>query len=314
MQLIKQYKASAPGSLMLLGEYAVLFGGYSLVCAIDKRMTVILMPREDSIITISSALGHHQTDISSIEIGAPFQFVLATLKKFADQLPSGCDIVIQSEFSDQVGFASSAAVTVALIKAIYEWLGVACAPAFLIRTARKIIREVQGIGSGADVAACVLGGVVAYRAEPFLAEKIAYSYPLRVIYSGSKTKTVDAIAFVNNKFSDQPDELQSILKKINECARMGMIAARSGNHATLGKMMNEQQIQMQALGVSTDIINKIIAELTEYPDILGAKISGSGLGDCVIGLGSDTTSCLFRAPMSSISLSCKIDTRGVYCE
>ena len=34
------FKASAPGSLMLLGEYAVLQGKSALVCAIDKRMMV----------------------------------------------------------------------------------------------------------------------------------------------------------------------------------------------------------------------------------------------------------------------------------
>jgi mevalonate kinase len=38
------YKASAPGSLMLLGEYAVLHDYPALVCAIDKRISVIIEP------------------------------------------------------------------------------------------------------------------------------------------------------------------------------------------------------------------------------------------------------------------------------
>lgn len=77
------FKASAPGSLMLLGEYAVLHGKHALVCAVDKRMTVKLSPRNDSVITIRSALGEHQTSISRIKSVVPFQFVLTTLKKLS---------------------------------------------------------------------------------------------------------------------------------------------------------------------------------------------------------------------------------------
>lgn len=55
------YKASAPGSLMLLGEYAVMHDYPALVCAIDKRITVTLVPSDDEVIEIDSALGSHHT-------------------------------------------------------------------------------------------------------------------------------------------------------------------------------------------------------------------------------------------------------------
>src|SRR5438045_3958935 len=72
-------RASAPGSLMLLGEYAVLHGQHALVCAIDKRMTVTLSPRDDKKILIESALGHYETTLSDLKLVSPFRFVLATL-------------------------------------------------------------------------------------------------------------------------------------------------------------------------------------------------------------------------------------------
>ena len=54
-----QLKASAPGSLMLMGEHAVLHGKKALVCAIDQRISVSLTPREDARISIVSALGEY---------------------------------------------------------------------------------------------------------------------------------------------------------------------------------------------------------------------------------------------------------------
>ena len=174
---------------MLLGEYAVLHGQHALVCAIDKRMHVTLTPRDDEQIILNSALGHYETTLSQLQITPPFQFVLATLHSLKKHLRQGCDIKIESEFSATIGFASSAAVTVATLAALSEWLELSFSTSQLIKRARKVVRDVQGSGSGADVAACVLGGVVLYRMKPFIAEKFSYHHPITVIYSGYKTPT-----------------------------------------------------------------------------------------------------------------------------
>jgi mevalonate kinase len=50
--------------------------------------------------------------------------------------------------------------------------------------------------------------------------------------------------------------------------------------------MNEQQDWMDQLGVNTPALENIIMGLNTEPKILGAKISGSGLGDCVVALGT----------------------------
>ena len=49
----KSYSATAPGSLMLLGEHAVLAGKSALVCAVNKRMRITLTPNASQIVTIN---------------------------------------------------------------------------------------------------------------------------------------------------------------------------------------------------------------------------------------------------------------------
>lgn len=294
-------KASAPGSLMLLGEYAVLQGKQALVCAIDKRMTVTLSPRQDKKITLASALGHFETDISQLKSVAPFQFVLAVL--MTCKLKQGCDITIESEFSSTMGFASSAAVTVATLAAIYAWQTISYSEKQLIRVARKIIRSVQGLGSGADVAACVMGGMVSYRAEPLQAEKLPYMHPITVVYSGSKTPTVEAVRIVEKKFAALPNVYKQICQAIHHGSVEGIHAARTQDWSKLGDIMNIQQGLMDALGVNTDVLHNIVEKLRDSSTVLGAKISGSGLGDCVVALG-------LEGEIGSVQMT----NRGVACE
>ena len=104
-----QLKAHAPGSLMLLGEYGVLYGKHALVCAVDKRISVVLTPRADEKIILRSSLqGEYVTSLTNLEIEKPFQFVLGALKQYQSRLKRGCEIEITSEFSDKIGLGSSA--------------------------------------------------------------------------------------------------------------------------------------------------------------------------------------------------------------
>lgn len=280
------FRASAPGSLMLLGEYAVLHGKHAVVCAVDKRITVTITPRADDHVTIQSdKLGHYSTRVTTIEIVKPFQFVLGALKQYEGIMKNGCDILIESAFSDKVGLGSSAAVTVATLAALAQWFKIRVEALNLVRQGCKVIRQVQGVGSGADVAASVFGGVIGYQAQPLSVEECQNSCPVTVLYSGKKTPTVEMIKYVQEKFEAYPDIFRSIMNSIGQCAFEGMQLARDGKWQAFGQIMNMQQGLMESLGVSDLLLRYMLEELRSKREILGAKISGSGLGDCVVGLG-----------------------------
>lgn len=293
---------------MLFGEYAVLHGQHALVCAIDKRIHVTLTPRDDTKIILHSALGDYETTLSCLENREPFQFVLATLRSLKKYLKSGCHIHIESEFSATVGFASSAAVTVATLKALSEWLHLSFQSSQLIKLARKIIQNVQGSGSGADAAACVLGGMVLYRMQPFIAEKFSVTYPITVVYSGFKTPTSLAIKQVEKKFASFPEIFVKLMKAINECTLQAITALNQRDWKKMGNIMNIQQGLMDALGVNTVEMDGIIQLLRKEPRLLGAKISGSGLGDCVVALGE----CVLHPSAKQIKVN--MTKEGVRCE
>lgn len=278
------YKASAPGSLMLFGEYAVLHGQTAIACAIDKRVTVSIEPRDDKKILITSDLGNFETVINKINVIAPFEFVLTVLK--IHKLKQGCNIRIESEFSHQMGLGSSAAVTVATLSALNAWHKKRISDKQLIKQAIKIIHHVQKRGSGTDVVASVLGGIIAYDISPLKIKKFALAPKLSVLYVGYKTPTSVALKQMKKKFKQQKKLYLQIFKTIGQCSTEVMHALRQKNWLRIGQLMNIQHGLLDALGVNKPDIQKYIDILRANPNILGAKISGSGLGDCVIGIGA----------------------------
>lgn len=277
------YKASAPGSLMLLGEYAVLHDKTAIVCAIDKRIEVTLSPRKDEHININSSLGHYCTSINAVVTEKPFEFVLNALK--AKKLPSGCDITIHAEFSSDIGLGSSAAVSVALVTVLNQWLGQThLTKEQLWQDVKAVILKTQGKGSGADIAASIYGGVIAFRHNPLFVTPLKQLPPICAVYSGKKTTTMKAIEIVKERHGKNPQQFEELFDAVDYLSHQAVDAINHKDWESLGHLFNEAQTFMDQLGVNNAILKDIIQTLRQQPHVLGAKISGSGLGDCAIGL------------------------------
>ena len=69
-------------------------------------------------------------------------------------------------------------------------------------------------------------------------------------------------------------------------------ALKNNNLQALGELFNIHQGLQDALGTCNLPLAEIVYKLRADPNIYGSKISGSGLGDCVIALG--TTNLIYH--------------------
>lgn len=276
--------ACAPGSVMILGEHAVLHGYSALIMAVSESITVKLTSRDDKLICIESSLGAYQATLSALVVEKPFDYVLAVLVYYQSQLESGIDIGIVSTLQGSIGLGSSTAVVVAMVKALHALLGLACDEKTIMQAATMIIRGHAGRASGADVAASVLGGVVAFNAVGDAEQLRVEPLPVELLYSGKKVPTAEVLAFIDKRFSGDRHTEGCIYKTIGEIAKQGIVAVQQKEWEQLGKLMNDQHAQLQALGVSNHTLDNLCEHLRGQPNCLGAKISGAGMGDCVMGL------------------------------
>ena len=279
------YSASAPGSLMLLGEHAVLRKNQAIVAAINKRITVTVTPQPGDSITIrSSEFAEFNCSLATIAVVEPYKYVLAAILSFHVQLATGFIVDIRAEFAPDLGLGSSAAVSVATVAVFSQWLGLQYSKENIFQHAKKIILAVQGKGSGADLAASIYGGVLHFCTDPFAIEHLPLITELTVVYSGKKLKTTAVLDLVADLATRAPGVTDNIFASINACVTEAVAAFKAHDWPLLGVLWSIQHGLLAALHLSNPLLDSISARLLEL-GALGAKISGSGLGDCVIAIG-----------------------------
>ncbi len=286
------YRASAPGSLILMGEYAVTQGSPCLIAAINQRIHISLIPRKDKVISIFSSLAQHTTQRDTLDDHPALRFVMSCLRQHA--LPSGCDIHIHADFSSQLGLGSSAATTASLCHALAQWCDLPQTVHSLWQTGMAVIQEVQGAGSGADLAASCIGGLVSFQKEPFSIEQLNHSPAITALYSGQKQSTTDALK--------RPMPSTTWNHRMQMLTEKAIEHAKHANWNELAECMSQAHELLCERGVCTPVLASLITTLNNCSSMQGAKISGAGYGDCVIALGSQPASQPLNLSNSACSL------------
>lgn len=282
------WKASAPASLMVCGEHAVVQGFAALVAAIDERVSVSLVAREDGKIVIQSALAQHETDVVKLESHPALGFVMACIKQL--QPTQGFDLTIISEINPTMGFGSSAAVVAATIAVLALHTGKQTAQSalaadgllWLHQEGLTVIRAVQGRGSGADLAAALAGGLVAY--EPARGNALTQVPSPKALwsvrYAGYKTKTADVLAMLAERAAVEPKRFADLYTRMGQVSAAAILAAQASDWEAFYAALNHYQTLMAELGVCDAVQAAQIAaaQATSF----AVKISGSGLGDCIL--------------------------------
>ncbi len=268
--------------MMLLGEHAVLYGHPCIVAAVNKQVCLIFHPRSDDYIIIETALGSYRCTRQAIAASQPLRFAVQALQSHKDLLQTGFNLNIESEFSDQLGLGSSAAVTVGVNALLDTAFGGGVSDHTLMQSINDI-QSVQGCGSGADAAASFCGGIVRYCKEPVQYEKLpCHSPEFSLLYSGHKTPTPEVIRHVASQSESYTNLYVQLYELMHAVVDRGVEALRECDVAAFCRMMNMNQGLLDALGVCDSSLWEILSKVHNRPGVKGAKISGSGLGDCVV--------------------------------
>lgn len=190
-----QVQASAPGKLYIAGEYAVVDGSAAIVAAVNRYVTVkvddenlpTLSPESRKYYGVIVSEKENYKPIfwtrasdGSIEIlgDEKYAYVLAAMRVI-DSYASECfapnmdrksyNLHISSELDDaksgrKYGLGSSAAITVATVRALCKWYGLKPDVPTICKLSLIASSMVKKSGSGGDVAASSCGGWILYRA------------------------------------------------------------------------------------------------------------------------------------------------------
>lgn len=305
---LKSCKVKVPGSLMFMGEHGVLYGNDALVTAINKYLFLQLQTRKDNKIVIQSNIGYHETTLNNLKIIKPWQYILATINYYRQYLKNGFNITINSDFN-AIGFGSSAATIVAIIFALNKILEQPLNKNELLKIAIQITRQQGSICSGADMAASIYGKMIHYNSE--IGIKNCYDFPLTIIakYIGYKTATNLVVAKIMHKLIKYPQLFAYIFKQQQQCTNTAIHNIKKQNWQKLGKLSTYHQLLQEILGTSNKDIQINLSMLREKYNTLGEKISGAGLGDCIIGLQNFNSKAI--TPTSENEFLLKTSSHGI---
>lgn len=267
-------KTSAPGKLLLLGDYAVVYGHPCIVTAVDKRLNVearIIDAREDSIQT-------PQVKES--------RFVLEAIAYVKEQfhITDAIEIKTRGDFSHQVGLGSSSAVTVATVEALNQLFNLHLTKKDIFNISYKVNLLIQGVGSGFDIAAATYGKTIRYVKGGVELEELSIpSLPLVVGYSGIKADTPYYIRKVESAFKQRQEELNGLFESTHVLVDRATKAFKTNDFQTVGHCMDEGHTILQQLGVSIPKLDSMV-NAARNAGAWGAKLSGAGGGDCMIAL------------------------------
>jgi len=290
---LEKVEISAPGKLMLFGEHAVVYGSPCIVTAVDQRIRVSVIADSGQSLEIEApdvGLSGCLLEIDSLknnnDLPKGARFVATAVGNFFDGfgIRSGLKIKTQSDFSSEFGFGSSSAVTVGVIKALSELFDVKLKDQELFNLSYKTVLDVQGVGSGFDLAAAIWGGTLWFigGGKTVLPLKIE-EVPIVVGYTGIKADTSALVRQVAGTKKEHPEAITKIFEAIDLGVQEAKNALEKGNWPRVGELMNINQGLLEALGVNTRELSSLIHACREA-GAFGAKLSGAGGGDCMIAL------------------------------
>ena len=271
--------ASAPGKLVLFGDHAVVHGQPGIVTAVDLRFHVQADMLAESILhlkTPGAPVQELPLPTAASRYREASAFVEAALLQLLQRFPVDCGFHIRTEGPVQsYGLGSSSAITVATLAATAQLCGLQLCRSDLYTMARAAVLDVQGAGSGLDVAAAVYGGTCYLEQAGAIPEPLTVpDLPLIIGYSGSKGGTTALLRQVAALRDQQPDLIESIFALIGRIAMRARSCLQDERWQELGQLANLHQGLLDALGVNTASLAQLIFSARDA-GAWGAKLSGA---------------------------------------
>jgi mevalonate kinase len=267
------------GKIILLGEHAVVYGYPALAAALDRGVIMGAIPTPKG--------GPLRLDVPTWELSvtanpSSSEPVARALAAIADALDAGrpaLSLVGEAQIPHSAGLGSSAALAVAVARAMLAAAKRPADPALLDAAATASETILHGRPSGVDAALAAAGGVGVFRrASGLRAMKVP---ALRVLVgpSGMPRSTAAMVDAVAKAVAGDASDAR--LAELGALTDTGTAALLGGDVAALGTAMSRAHTVLAGLGVSNDRLDSL-CEAARASGAHGAKLTGAGGGGAVI--------------------------------
>lgn len=305
----------AHGKAILLGEHAVVYGAPALAIPVPQLTVTAHATRRpgsgDSADQVTFALAGPGSTSEIPPSSSGLQSLVAEFKEWAG-VGLCADVVIDCAIPQGRGLGSSAACARAAVLALADLLGRRLDARAAFNLVQASENVTHGRASGIDALATGATSPLLFRSGtaqelplPMPVDGSAHTRERRagradadwppgpgglfvIADSGVSSGTSVAVALLRRRFEHEPETQEAFVGQVSDLTDAAVRDLARGQWSDFGARMNENHRLLREIGISTDGIDALV-EAALAAGSLGAKISGGGLGGCMIALadGSD---------------------------
>lgn len=279
--------ATAPGKVILVGEHAVVYGQPAIAAPVWQVMataTIMAAPPGAGCTLVARDLGQ-VLQLADAGDNEPLAVVarLALAQLGVTHLPDW-RIELHSDIPIASGLGSGAALSTALVRAIFTWFDRPAPPAIVSELVYESERFYHGAPSGIDNTVVAYGQPIWFvkgqAPEPFTP---AAPITLAIADTGIRSPTVLTVSKVREAWRQERLHYEAIFAAIGDVVHAARRALQQGDAPQLGALFDENQALLASIGVSCDAIERLVTA-ARNAGALGAKLSGAGGGGNIIAL------------------------------
>jgi mevalonate kinase len=270
------------GKVILCGEHAVVYGQDAIAVGLPSGVTATARLSGE----FGLRLNQNELGPSDLSVDA-----LAHLYAALGRVDSATKVHLTVDVTMPlgVGLGGSAAMGVAIAKAIAECFGHTLQLPEILVAAAAWERVFHGNPSGVDAAAAALGGCLRFNRHAG-ATPVPLEVPLHLALAvaGPPSLTKAMVAQVAEHKQRDPQRFESTLAAIQAIVVEAEQCVRTGALQRLGHLLTENHLHLRSWQLSTPAIDEACAVALQA-GALGAKLTGAGGGGCVLALCSAET-------------------------
>ncbi|MEJ6488881.1 mevalonate kinase [Leucobacter sp. USCH14] len=295
---------AAHAKAILFGEHAVVFGAPAIAIPVDSltaEATIELA--EPAGLRIASSLYTGPIDGAPTRLAPVVTAIRTSLERAGlaelaqsdsaddraadgdttdgEALGAGALVSITSSIPHERGLGSSAAVAAAIARAAFDLAGTPLDSETLFDLIQTAERVAHGKPSGIDARTVAATGAIRFNRGSVAPIRIGAPLILAFADTGHPGSTAKAVGSVQALREREPESTDARLSRLAEIAEHSIEDLASGDRTAVGAAMSEAHAILHGIGVSSERLDAIVAAACDA-GATGAKLTGGGLGGCVI--------------------------------
>lgn len=279
--------------VILFGEHSVVYGKPAIAFPVRSLKLdayayqtqgdwSIRTPYFEGLVAPSDARGE---DISGLERTLSEIALMNTLRILGKN-PPGIRVEVSGLVPPARGLGSSAAAAGAIARAVTALYGVKLTGEEMFHLVQSVETVAHGTPSGLDAYATTASGPIWFTRGKAESLEIMRSPRLLIADTGEPGHTAEAVRGVRERYEKQEHETVELLDEMAWIAQQAKIDLATGNIGPLGTAMLRNHEILNQLGVGTGGLDHLTRAATNA-GALGAKLTGGGLGGCIVALVED---------------------------